>query len=477
VPSKSRQSTLASGTWNLPEYHAGQQAVFDEMARRGFDGKFYLCAHRGWFKSTFAVSLVIEMLLGQLPQVPKNPKTGKPLTYGLDAGWYAPTMAPIRDNHLLYKRVVGKDRWESMYHSTDQIFYLPGGGQVDFYSLDEMSNAAGPTKPIIVVEEAGTVADGARDSILDAIYRKAKAAYGWAFYLEIGTVNRDGNPKNDFWKRLMRARNRPGQKSWVIPAGATVNEDAKLVPAASPYANPIYSFAFLQEDYGDAERKKRWMIEWLCAFISDDGGQFSGVEECCLLPCVPTQPHPNGWYQTGIDVGISNDYTVVATIDRTTNRMVYFRRFLPGKWEPVYQEIAKVALTYGGQIYFDKTGLGHHIGEEMGKRGVTLTGIAFNATNKQTLLDHLSSLVENTQVQFWNDPEIAYELNLMQRTPRQTGGFKIAAPKDEHDDIPVALALMCHQVAPLVQPVAIPLDLDSLMGSPSIFSKEVTEVW
>lgn len=410
------------GVVAVPALHWGQRQVLAE--RRTYN---YLCAHRGWRKSSLLLRIALEHVF-----------------QGGDLGWYALTWKPLQENLRMLQHALGHDEW---FNKTEATLKIPGGGCMFFYSLELPNNARGPSHTLVLLEEAGVLEDRVREEVLYPVFRKANGVI-W----EIGTPN-PYNPFNDFYRLLHQARDHPSHMaSWVIPVCGMVYQDGELVPKAHPlsdYANwDDWPIEKAELDWQLAVHKDSWRIEYLCEFIShDDTRQFANVESVCVLTPQNQEPEPGHMYQTGVDIGIRNDYTVVATIDTETRRQVYYRRFLPGRWEPVYQELERVAATYPGPVYVDTT-KDTHVVEEMRQRGVTLRGVGFNQHNKEAMLNHLASLIENGCVKLFNDPILKQELTLMERTARDTGGFQIRAPRGGHDDIPIALALMCYQVFP-----------------------------
>ena len=275
--------------------------------------------------------------------------------------------------------------------------------------------------------------------------------------------------------------------SWVIPALGADIIDEKLVCGVSPmtaYANPGAPFrnaAQMLMKYERAQRKRRWEIEYLCKFHSDQGGQFENVDAVCTVFAKQVGPgrwfaegyegiekRKNGWFQIGIDVAMVNDFTVICVIDRATNSQCYMHRFCPGdmgKWDLVYQAIVDVMALFPGACYVDCT-KDRMLQTEMPRRGCNIIPIIFGVNNKAPMLDHLSSLIATNKVKLFNDEALKNELRNMQR--KQMAGYvKIEAPKGKHDDIPSALSLMVNGVRPLGQVIAATeSSLEALLGLP-----------
>ena len=97
----------------------------------------------------------------------------------------------------------------------------------------------------------------------------------------------------------------------------------------------------------------------------------------------------------------------------------------------------------------------------------------FTEQNKSIMFDNLSSLIGGNHIKLFNLPDIKNELSKMQRNPKSSGrGFSIEAPKgrNEHDDIPVALALACMQIQPRLKVQDSGTGPGILLGQPSVWS-------
>lgn len=470
----------------IPDFHEGQRLVYE--ASRAFlasrpakqqIGKFFLVAHRGWRKSSFVLRKSLEHI-----------RTGEPM------GWYAPTLKTIHDCWAnLWAKALGPENFERWINKSTNILSVPGCGQVFFWSLVDPSNAAGPTYPFIVGDEWGSLQDKAHAAVIDPILEKALVAYGHAEAWFVGTPNREGNPKNDFWfhinQALLPKSNKKADQdavAWVIPLpGKIIGEE--LVFAPSPYANPAFDFERTQRGYNNARRKIGWRIEYFCEFINDEGGQFEkdAIEEQCSLQyierLVPIPPPKgfegawddrmfrtlllpghlpgqlNSWYQIGIDIGTVNDRVAIGVLDRNTMQQVYQHHFLPEgkhKWHMVFEAIAHVMKMYPGTTYVDITGTGGKEGSSVLENLSTYynlrpEGVVFSGVNKPIMLDWTATLLEGGKLWLFDEPNLKFELDMMQRTAKASGGFTIAAPPGEnsHDDLPIMVALMTKDVRPL----------------------------
>ena len=451
----------SSAALEIPEWHEGQHLVDSEARKINI-----VCAHRGWFKSSFAVNKAIMHLAS-----------------GRDMGWYASTMVPIRDNWTQLQRVVAKYPGSAdWFNKSDHTFQIPGKGKCFFYSLEVPDNARGPSYPLVICEEAGMWDEGVYESIVEPIASKVDGTV-WMF----GTPN-TRNPNNFFWSMINQAKDFPDHMaSWVIPARGADIINEKLVCGVSDmtrYANPMAPFKsdeIMQMKYSMSLRKRKFEIEYLCHFLSDEGGQFENVDAVCTVKAVEVngryfaegyeraERRSNGWFQMGVDVAMMNDFTVISVMDRSTNSQVYFHRFCPGNmkhWDRVYSAIQEAMTLFPGVCNVDCTGVGATLQTEMPQRNCHITPVIFGAKNKAPILDHLSSMIAESHLRLFNLQVIKFELKSMERK-QMANHVHIAAAGDAHDDIPTSLALMVKDVRPVERIVGIDSSIGNLLALPN----------
>ncbi len=398
----------------LPEWHSGQHHVFNNQKRRNF-----ICAHRGWYKTSFCMSLAVNAMLR-----------------GTSSRWWAPTMIPINDaiNEHFMKAL---PRELLNQHKTEQYIEM-NGNRVQFYSLMSDENSRGPSATLGFGDEWGLVREDVYESVVDPILMKSNGT-GWFF----GTYN-DTDPFNHFYKMINEiAPTRPDYiQALTIPVSAKVNSQGDLEPMESPLANPALKYPDLENSFYTAPNKTKWRIEWLCEALSLDGAVFTNIHKACCLQAITPEPIESHEYIICADIGKVRDYTVIIAFDMTTKHMVYMDRFTDCSWEQIYSRLSKASARYGGRpIKVDATGAGSHIAEEMLRRGVYVIEHKWNITNKPKLIDHLASLIESGQLYLWQNRDIIQELKEYRQ---KTMEGKIKYLSNIHDDIVTTLA-MCAE--------------------------------
>ncbi len=400
----------------LPSWHDGQKMVWENRRKRNF-----ICAHRGWWKTTFCMTLCVEQLLK-----------------GNSSRWYAPTMRPIRDaidEH--FKKALPESL--APEHKTEQTIKM-NGAAVSFYSLEADEHSRGPQSTLAIGDEWGLVKDGIYESVVDPVLMKSDGD-GWFF----GTYN-DHDPFNHFWQMINTvAPTRPDYiQAHTIPVCARVNDQGELEPFDSPFCNANITYEQLENSYYTAFNKTRWRIEWTCEALSLDGAVFTNIYEACVLPQKTPNIDQSKHYILAADIGKVNDYTVIIGMDVETGVMVYMDRFTDCSWEQIYSRLRKASATFGGlPIKVDATGAGSHIYEAMMQYGVHIIEHKWNVVNKPKLIDHLASLLERKQLKLWQSPAIINELKAFNQS---TVAGRVKYTTAEHDDVIMTLAMAAEPI-------------------------------
>ena len=249
----------------IPDLHPGQALVKCELKKRN-----YICAHRGWRKSSLAIHLVIEHLLT-----------------GQNVGWFVPTFNTVTAaNWVDFDNACGGDK--AWFNKSENTWTMPGKetgfGTCFFFSVDRPGTARGPTFTLGIGEEMGEWQDGVFESVVQPIVKKANG-----MFVGVGTPN-PFNPYNDFYKRMESAKKYPKtHASFLIPAWGADFVDGVLTEGVSPgykYMSkelPFPTFQDVLDDYEQSDDPVKWKIEYLCQFISQAGGQFDNIDNCCSL--------------------------------------------------------------------------------------------------------------------------------------------------------------------------------------------------
>lgn len=155
-------------------------------------------------------------------------------------------------------------------------------------------------------------------------------------------------------------------------------------------------------------------------------------------------------YDMGVDLAKYNDYTVLITIKKSTNKVVNFQRFNETSWNLQKQKIIATATRYSrARIIPDSTGVGDPIVEDLQREGMSVyydrkagrDGFKFTNTSKEQLIENLIIAIEQKKVTFPKIEVLIDELKDFEIEITEAGNRRYGAPGSKHDDCVIALAL------------------------------------
>lgn len=417
----------------LPSPHTGQRIVRAQARQNNF-----LCAGRRWRKSSMLACIAIEAAIQG-----KRVFWGAPTYQNIEPGWEECLKACW---HLVDAKIV-------QFNQSRMTAYFPDGGRITFRSLEDPDNVRGGTSDIAIIDEMGHRQLQARAYY--QVVRPTLADTHGPFW-GIGTPDGMGV----FFEEVQYALSGcdPDSIAWCVPTvGAEIQYDdsgrGTLVRRPHPLENDsgAVTFEWLQDEFRRMP-ERMFRSEYLAEFIDDAGGVFRRVEAAVIAGMTVNTPYSTtSHYQGGVDIGRTNDYTVISIMDCTTWRQAYFERFNKIDWPLIYSRIARAADEYNCPMYVDATAMGDHVPRELMRRGVAVVPIKFGSQSKANIIDHLASIIEQCKKPFLQDrPDQTFELRAYQYDRTPSGLLRTAAPKGEkyHDDCVTALALSCWERRP-----------------------------
>jgi hypothetical protein len=393
--------------------HAGQKQVMREAKRFNV-----LMCGRGFGKT------ILGEIIGEKAAL-------KPLP----VGWFAPT----------YKVLDGA--WRSIEKTlapiilskskADKRIALMGGGEIEFWTLQDEDAGRSRRYGRVVIDEAGLVS-GLKDK-WDAAIRPTLALHqGDAWFL--------GTPKGqgDFYHFFLRGQT--GSPNWASWQRGS---------ADNPYLSKE-DIELARQELPDEVFKQEYL-----GIPADNAGNPFGLSfiKACLMPGQLSTPFeyigpgvPVAW---GLDLARKHDWTVLIAIDKD-GLVCRFYRFQKPWPEAIRLIREKVGST---PCLVDATGLGDPILSQLQEGGrVNYVGFIFTSASKQELIQALVLAVQKAEVRY-PDGVIKNELDSFGYEYTKTG-VRYNAPQGLHDDCVCALALAWkHRSAPLYTTGAIMEDL------------------
>lgn len=372
-----------------------------------------LACGRRWGKTICAMREAFQMLLRL------HSKEG-----GRHRGWVvAPTFPLVREDWLIAE-VLLKDAIIDK-KLTEMKLDFGALGFIEFKSAErEDEGLRGAGLDFCVIDEASRVSrksweQGLRPALSDklgrCIFISTPKGRNW-FY--------------DLW--LKGQTDNPEIKSWQYPT----------------YSNPF----FPKEEWQTLKESTPEMIlkqEYLADFLEDEASVFKN-----LLSCYRGNLENNiegQKYSIGVDLGKSEDFTVISVIKEFNVQLVYLQRMNKIDWSLQKKHIREVNRIYRNNIiYLDTTGIGDPIEDDLTKSGMVVRGYKFTNTSKQALIEQLIVAIEQgligipnvTQTKFLIDELKAFTYEML-----PTGKLRYTAPEGLHDDGVISLGLALRGIS------------------------------
>lgn len=412
IPTKIRADNRTR-LFKLPNLHENQQRIYDAFFEE--DAKFVVCcAGRRFGKTRVALAIVLDLAMN----------------YGKRVWWVSPAHSVSDKQWRQVKRIVGK-RYTRKYERARRMeFYYKNSdgtiryGELDFKSGDRSQLLRGEGLDFVVIDEAAFVDPDVwnvlRPSLTD---RKGRA-------LIISTPN----GMNWFYFLYMHAKREEHQSRW-------------RAFHFTSYDNPFIDPQEL-EDARNTLIETKFREEHLAEFLEDAGRVFRNIHAVCIHPNIQT-PYI-GRFVVGVDLGRTNDATVISIIDADKDRQVHVERMAGVTWQQQKDRIIRIYEMWKPvKILIERNAAGSPIIEDLMKHIPKSVLMDFYTVmeSKARIIDQLALALEHQTLGLISksDPvgELQYnELASYEITKTQSGmNWKYSAPRGFHDDHVIALAL------------------------------------
>lgn len=202
-----------------------------------------------------------------------------------------------------------------------------------------------------------------------------------------------------------------------------------------------------------AETPERlFMQEYECAFLEDASSVFHNVDDC-IGGQLLERGLPNRRYILGVDLGRTEDFTVLTAIDIGTNQVVGFERFTDTDWAIQKERIVLMAKRFNNaQVILDATGFsaGSVIAEDLKKHPLIedlkmcqlrVIPFNFNNRNKRALVEKLIVSIEQKLIIYPKIEQLLSELKAFTYSVSEFGNVRYGAPEGLYDDCVISLGL------------------------------------
>ena len=297
---------------------------------------------------------------------------------------------------------------------------LPKGGVIAIRSAHNPDNLRGAGLDFVVLDEAARMPAHTWHDVIRPMLADTR---GGALLLSTP------NGRNWFWERH-RAGLDPLQEEW-----ATFD----FTTAQSYLVDPAELESIRQNT-----AQHIWETEYEAVFSDDRGQVFRGLTDAAA-PAPYDGPQPGHSYVAGVDWGRSRDYTAIAVLDASNNKMVALERFNQVGWELQRDRLSSIARKWRPQvIWAEANSIGEPNIDALVRQGLPMRRFYTSAKSKAPLIESLALAIEQNDITLLDDPVLLGELADYKFDRLANGGYRYGAPSGSHDDTVIAAALAWH---------------------------------
>lgn len=339
---------------------------------------------------------------------------------GQPAGWFAPNYKLLLEAWRLLKSRLAPITARAS--DSDHRIELVTGGVVEAWSCDSSDPARGRKYARVVIDEAAMVQNF--EAVWNGAIRPTLTDLkGDAWFLS--------TPKgrNYFWQMFTRGQDplEAEWRSWQMPTVTNPHIDPAEVEAAK------------------RSTPERWFAqEYLADFIDDAGMVFRGLTSICDVEMqdVAVEGHE---YVFGVDWGKSEDFTVFAVLDTTTEQLVYLDRSNQVDYRIQRQRLQALNDRFKPySIIAEQNSIGDPIIEALQDSGLWVEPFVTTNRSKAEAIEALALAVETRRLHVINDQVLLSEMQSFEFDRLPSGLIRYSAPEGCHDDTVMALALAWH---------------------------------
>lgn len=325
-----------------------------------------------------------------------------------------------------------------------RISFPKSGSSIYFIGADRPDLMRGPNPQGVVLDEFSVQRPEVWQDVIQPILLANIQSWAWFLFTPKG--------KNHAYDLMQRNLNNPDWQLSTIDA----------------LTSKIFTQA--QVDQIKAQMSDQsFNQEFMCQFLEGEGSVFRHVRE--IATATFEEPKPGHLYVMGVDLGKSQDYTVITIYDRSNNFQVYQDRFNTMEWP--YQK-AKIAITSqkynNALVKLDTTGIGSPIFDDLSRSGVPVEPFNFTNSSKKEIIEKLSIFIEQRYLRMIPNTDTFNEFDSYEYNLTKTGLVTYNARAGMHDDIVISHALAVSELTPLTkramtstEPTRVQNYLDSLL--------------
>lgn len=374
-----------------------------------------LACGRRWGKTLMAMREAFQIMLRRYS------KSGKK-----QRGWVvAPTFPLVKEDWLVAEEILKDAIIDKKLTEMKMLFDI---GFLEFKSAErDDEGLRGAGLDFAVMDESSRISkssweQGIRPALADKL--------GLAIFIS--------TPKgrNWFYEMFIKGQNGSNDiKSWQHPT----------------YTNPF----FPKEEWEVIKVTTPEMIlrqEYMADFLEDEATVFKNLDRCFRGEL--EQAQAKEFYTIGIDLGKTEDFTVITVMKNSTKQLVDIYRENRLDWTVQKDLIRGIISRYPNHLaVIDSTGLGDPIADDLRRYGINIRDYKFTNKSKEALVEQLVIAIEQgligipqvAQTQFLIDEIRSFNYEIL-----PSGRVRYSAPEGLHDDGVISLSLAVMGLAPIL---------------------------
>ena len=363
-----------------------------------------LTTGRQWGKTLLGMNLLLKWAL-------ENPKS--------TLMWVSPIYKQSKNVlGMLSNAILGTPIVESINRS-DMEVYLINGSKILFRSAERADNLRGATLDYLVVDEAAFIAD----EVWDLVLKQTTMVKGKKV-LFISTPR----GKNFLFNLYLK--------------GLDESQPLYLSLKGTSYDTPYIS----KEELDEAKTALPTDVfaqEILAEFIDTGGEVFKDIDTFCTLPTFQA-PISSKKYYAGLDLGRTNDWSVLTILDEDGNVVDIYRE-RQKSWDYIVERVVERVKRYNATLLVEVNNIGDVIYEQIKKRYTNADPFVTTNSSKQNIIEDIIYATNEGNLRLPTGdtfPPLYSELKAFsfEYSPR-TRQVRYEAQGGHHDDCVMSLAI------------------------------------
>lgn len=375
------------------------------LIEQGEEKYIVLTTGRQWGKTMMGVNMILKWALTK-----QNQK----------CMWVSPIYKQSKNAfEILTKALGGTPVLKKEPNISELEITLINGSRILFRSAERPDGLRGHTLDYLIVDEAAFIKDEVWDKVLKpTVLVKGKKV------LFISTPK----GKNFLYSLNQRGLD-PDQKSYLTLRGTSYDTPFISADELNEARQTLPEEVFKQEIMGE--------------FIDSGGEVFKDLDQYCILKEWSSKSSGRKYYG-GLDLGRSEDYTVLTIMD-DTGKVVYIYRDRHKSWDELVGNIVRICKEYDCQLGIEVNSIGDVIYEQVRNKYNKVHPFVTTTSSKTNIIEDLIYASNERSIQVPTSelfPALYNELKVFtfEYNPK-TRNIRYGAMSGHHDDCVMSLAI------------------------------------